>query len=348
MKTPHHHQAMAVILGGGVAKGAFEAGALEVLTQAHGADLAQVIGTSSGALNALLLAAAVRAGRAHDGARQLLDLWRRKGDWRNAFAVKLGHLVRGRGLSTSDGIYNLARQYVDPFATAPKRHPVRLDLVATSSRGVVRQVRGENVITYEARFCFDEAAFDTADGRERVYRAAAASAAFPIAYEPVEIPEFGPCYDGGLTNDAPISLAAAGPAHRVVAVVPYPATPPPFPDVAIGPRLLAHWIELLIHERLYRDLAAAASANAVLERLQALERRGALEADQLEDVRQAIGYRRLELVTIRPAAPLPGGPFAGLFDARLRSRYIEEGRRAAAVALENPAMPAAATAATAA
>ena len=49
----------------------------------------------------------------------------------------------------------------------------------------------------------------------------------------------------------------------MVAIIPYPSDPPPFATVPIGLSLVSHWIELLIHERLYRDLTAAARANEV-------------------------------------------------------------------------------------
>ena len=63
----------AVILSGGVAKGAFEAGALTVLAN-KGFDVTQVVGASSGSLNATMYAASVRAGRERDAAALSRDI----------------------------------------------------------------------------------------------------------------------------------------------------------------------------------------------------------------------------------------------------------------------------------
>ena len=40
-----------------------------------------------------------------------------------------------------------------------------------------------------------------------MFQAAAASAAFPFAFEPVTLQEVGPCVDGGIVNNTPIGEA---------------------------------------------------------------------------------------------------------------------------------------------
>ena len=85
----------AVILAGGVAKGAFEAGALSILAD-ECFRVAQVVGSSSGSLNVTMYAAAVRAGRERDAARRLLSLWLDEADWMHAFHFSLRELLEGR------------------------------------------------------------------------------------------------------------------------------------------------------------------------------------------------------------------------------------------------------------
>jgi NTE family protein len=71
---------VAVILAGAVAKGAFEAGALEVLASID-AQVVRIVAASSGALNGVVYAAAVRGRRERAGASELIELWRDRATW---------------------------------------------------------------------------------------------------------------------------------------------------------------------------------------------------------------------------------------------------------------------------
>jgi hypothetical protein len=55
--------------------------------------------------------------------------------------------------------------------------------------------------TFEEVVAFSAETFDTRQGRANVARAALASAAFPVLYEPVEVRGVGPCVDGGVVNN---------------------------------------------------------------------------------------------------------------------------------------------------
>src|SRR5437879_4895591 len=97
---------MAVILAGGIAKGAFEAGALEVLT-ARGLQIGSIVATSSGALNGALLAAGVRSGRAAEAGRRLVALWQDHASWWRIFRVSARDALGGRGLLSSEKVFEL-------------------------------------------------------------------------------------------------------------------------------------------------------------------------------------------------------------------------------------------------
>ena len=96
--------------------------------------------------------------------------------------------------------------------------------------------------------------------------------------------------------------------------------------------LLGHFVDILINERLYRDLHDAESVNGKMRRLDELVKAEKIPSEARDAGREAYGWRRLEIVQIRPPDVLPGNPFTGFFDAARRSEYIEAGRRAAEVA----------------
>jgi hypothetical protein len=101
---------------------------------------------------------------------------------------------------------------------------------------------------------------------------------------------------------------------------------------AHGFDLLGHVSDMLINERLYRDLLMADEVNRSLAALDALVTNGTLTAAQLEHVKRAIdwsGRRQLTIVPIRPTEPLPGNSFSAFLKPALRTQYIEAGRKRA-------------------
>jgi NTE family protein len=312
----------AIVLSGGVAKGAFEAGALDVLVE-RGIKISQVVGTSSGSLNATMLAGAVRAGRERDATRRLLTLWHDDADWMHIFHLTLREALEGRGLSDSFRVLKLMRDELPKITTA-SINPIRLRIVVGLLNGVRRQFGQQVATTFEGVLTFDGPDFDDDAGRERIYNAAAASAAFPLLFHPVDVPGLGPCYDGGVVNDAPVKLAAEDGATRVIVIAPYPAT---FDSAAAptGVALAAHLVDVLIHERLFRDLRDAERVNEAVRGVQTLVTAGVLDQNQMALVLQAFDARPLQIVTIRPTHELPGNSFAGFLHRNLREQYITAG-----------------------
>ena len=137
----------AVVLAGGVAKGAFEAGALDVLIE-RGVRPSQIVGASSGALNAAMLAAGVRARRARDATQRLVELWRDEASFMRFVHLSLRDLVEGSGLSDSKDVLALLREEVPRIATAAL-DPVQLRIVVAALEGVVRSVGGAPATTFE-------------------------------------------------------------------------------------------------------------------------------------------------------------------------------------------------------
>lgn len=325
----------ALVLAGAVAKGAFQAGAIEVLHQ-KGLRFSRVVAASSGALTGACWAAAVRAGREDDAAKALPALWRDRASI-GIFHLSLGGILRERGLSTGDRIVALLEEAVGAWLPGAKNR-AGLRLIVAPLAGVDGDIGGSKATTYQQVIKFEDADFDARESREKVFRAATASGAFPGAFVPVELESLGPCVDGGTVNNAPIkeAIADAG-IDRIVVVTPHPLLTerPHRPEGGLA--LVGRIADILINERLFRDLRTAESVNAQLEALQRLRAEGTLDDTQLEKVKRAVGLgeaRRLEIVQVRPPKELAGNPFSGFFSRDLREAYLDAGREAAASALE--------------
>jgi predicted acylesterase/phospholipase RssA len=326
----------AVVLSGAVARGAFEAGVLHVLAQ-QGIPITKIVAASAGALNGALLAAGIRAGRTYDAARALVDLWSERGTWGQAIDLSFRDLIRGRGLSSSDKLHQLLRSQVEGFVPAHTACPIELSLVVTALQGDPKVRRNECATSFESVVDFTGDDLDDAEARERLYTATTASAAFPGLFAPVPVPGLGDCLDGGAVNNAPIAQALAGRPDigRVIVVTHTPAVNEP-PSCIGGAELAGHVSEILVTERLFRDLREARRVNARLAALDALVGDGTLTRASATAAQRALGYGRkrpIEVIEIRPDAPLRGGAFPGLSSRAIRDEYIEAGRRAALAAM---------------
>jgi NTE family protein len=328
----------AIVVGGAVAKGAFAAGALAHLTlklEQEGTPIRAVVGTSSGALNATVVAAGIRAGRPVSAAKELVRLWRDRAGVSGILDADLGSAVRFGGISGSQRIVALLEEACArlPRGRVPPQ-PVAL-------RVVVAPLAGASGVptSFEAVERFEARDFDDPARRGRMFQAAVASAAFPYAFKPVVLDGLGPCVDGGVVNNTPVKEAIEQPeVASVYVIVADPADASMSESAARdlgGVGLLSRLVDILIHERLVRDLAEARAVNgwlATLDRLVA--RRQLARAARAEVIEALYGgdagtFRQLELVEIRPARPLEGGSFSGLFRPDLRRSYLRAGWDAA-------------------
>lgn len=321
----------ALILAGAVAKGAFEAGVLDVLAE-HEIAVARVVGASAGSLNGAVYAAGIRAGKEKEAAKRLVHLWQDRADWSEMFRVSLSDLLARRGFGTMEKVLTLLNDATSGFTPQADRH-VDLRLVLTALRGSAGKIGSKDATTFEHIARFSDNDFDSPKGWASICEAAVASASFPGAFVPKEVERVGPCLDGGIVNNTPVKWALEGGGiDRIIVVTPNPreihATEP-----FKGRNLLGHFIDILINERLYRDLREAESVNDHIRRLDALVVAGSLSVKGRDAVCDAYSWRPLEIIQVRPVHMLDGNPFKGFSDPRMRGEYIEAGREAAKKAL---------------
>jgi NTE family protein len=323
---------VAVILAGAVAKGAFEAGALDVLG-GRNVNIVRIVGASSGALNATVLASGVHAGDVPAATSKLARLWQDEASLTHVFHFNPRDVLSLRGLSDQTKLLQLLERNVEP---RPAGNPIELRIVASPLGGTPSAIGGDSATTYERVFSFDDRDFQSAAALQRVFLAATASASFPGAFAPFDPGGggVGPCVDGGLVNNTPIKYAVEGSGiETVVVIAPTVQVVPPGTMVNLtGTNLVGHIADMLINERLYRDMR---EAEAVTDGLKKLAQLG-LPAGAVESVKAAIGWtgrRALEIVTIRPLDPLPGNAFSGFVSSDVRKQTIALGRERALAAL---------------
>lgn len=326
----------ALVLAGGVAKGAFTAGVLSVLsdpaTKAQlGLDVTRIVGASSGALNGVFYAAAIRGGNEAFAGQRLAQVWLNDATLGGAFEFSLRDLLGGVGLSTDDKILGILRKQITPSAGAST--PIELRLVVTNADGEpVSTGDGGTATTFEHVVDFAGPDFDTAAGLERVFVTAAASAALPGAYAPVPLDVGGRtlrCLDGGVVDDTPLGHALTGAPDitRVFVIVPTPRVRTQPADMQ-GLALASHVFDILVDERLVRDLRHVARVNRVLTNLPSL----VADASERAALLDALGWtdrRPVQVIEIRPDAELPGSGFSGFTSLALRQGYVQSGSEAA-------------------
>jgi NTE family protein len=324
----------ALVLSGAVAKGPFHAGAISALVE-RGEAIHAVVGTSAGALTAAMLGAGLISGQPERAAEEIARLWLNKAAWQD-FAVVAGRsLLKIQGLFRSDKVKQLLRggmaEILGEGVTSPRDVPVIL--VATNLNGHPDPSAppSEPRTSYEWPLRFHPEDYLGPERREKLVLAAAASATFPGLFVP-EMLGGVPCVDGGAVNNAPISYAIEDPTiERVIVVSPQPPQPPP-PGSLGGFDLLGHLVDILINERLHRDLQLAHRINSRIDLLEHELRD--LPEDRRKAILGALGWRRLEVLEIRPLQALPGNALTGFWDKDARTSYHDAGRKRALAVLE--------------
>jgi NTE family protein len=330
----------ALILAGAVAKGAFEAGALQVLAE-RGVQFRRIVATSVGSLNGAILAAGIRVGRYREVADSLVELWTNRARWQRVFRFDVRALFGLRGLSRTTKIVQLLEEQIPRWLDAPgvtQRQVVELRMVLSLVNGKPPATGTASGTTFEHVVSFDGEQLDDPKLRPQLIAAATASAAFPIVFLPVDMDALGPAVDGGAVNNTPVKHAIAGtPVSRVFLIDPRGEALPAVKTFS-GQALAERLADIVTGERLCRDLHEAHSVNASLAALGALVKDGTLSTAQLDKVKGALRWqaaRPLEFTCIRPLTPLAGNAFTGFFKKELREAYIRSGREAAEHALGN-------------
>jgi len=334
------NDSIGLIITGAVAKGPFHAGALSVLAR-RAVPVKSIVGTSAGALNAAVFAAGIITGRVKYAARVAEEVWLDHASWSDIVSPSLSELFHGQVPSDAKRIRHMLAESLERVLDAtvapdqPPRNDVELRLVATDLLGHLKSEEGSNEpahTTFERCFVFAAADFSSRGGRDRIVDCASASATFPILFAPSKV-DGRPYVDGGAVNNAPISYAIEPFSNRrlvVVSGLPSEMDPPASLG-ALG--IVAHVVDILINERLFRDLRAARKTNAKLTAVERALGDPRVPEEVRAKVREALDWQPLDITEIRPLSALEGNAFAGFGSRELRVAYFEEGQRRAEAVL---------------
>ncbi len=324
----------ALILAGGVAKGAFAAGVLSVLLGSEGkasghVDVHSIVAASSGALNGAFVASLLHAGTEEKEVDRLTSLWLEDASFGRVFEPSAAGIFKLRGASGESKALGILRRAITP---APKVRTIELRLVVASLEGSVEELGGAPATTYERVFLYDAATFESAERLETMFRTVTASAAFPGAFVPVPLEIDGrtvDCVDGGAVNNTPLAYALLHPFEidRVFVVSPEPRVNVPTLRDRKGLGLITHLADMLVEERLFRDLKEAYALNETLVRLEQTVPDAALRAHVIETLGWT-GRKPITIVELRPPTALPGEVFDGFFSRELRQTYVTAGANA--------------------
>ena len=321
----------AIILSGALIRGAYEAGALKILTQNLNLNIQSIIGSSSGGLNAIALAAGLVSGRVEFAIDDLLGVWREKAGWRNGFLkLSLKNIVGLRGLSNSTNLRKILSGNLERILTAKTNSKLDLSFAITQLGGSMAFVNGQVNTTYENTINFTQDDFYSESGKNLMLDAACASSAFPAMFAPVYVNGYGWCSDAGLTDNTPIMTAIRNPKiERIIVVSPYPYIHANKEDYS-GLDLFSKVAEIVVNERLYRDLGDAFHINSIMKKLNELVANKTITPEQMSKIDTILGHKReIEIVQVRPKQKLAGNSFSGIFSRKLREEYIEQGMKAA-------------------
>lgn len=322
-----------LVLAGAVTQGAFGAGAVCTLAERRPRIL-QIAGTSSGALNAVLVAAGVATGELANAASVLARLWLDHGSWNDVAHVKVGDWFHARGVFDTTRLSAVVQEGLGEVVGARGQSrvtaPVRVTLVTTNLDGIRRADSVVPLPTYEQPIAFTESDLLDPARWPVIANAAVASATFPGVFSPTRAAAAGgaPCIDGGAVNNAPISYVLRDPEVRKVVVVTSESSQLEIKPDFGGADLAAKIADVLIHERVAYDLLAAHKANKRYDAIRRALDESSIPSEVRSRVLAACGYRPLELYLVHPEAPLSGDAFSGFFSRAQRSGYVEAGKRA--------------------
>src|SRR5262249_20741646 len=258
--------------------------------------------------------AGVRARREVAAVKALVELWQHRSRWYDIFSLNLGDLFGGKGISDQSRLYALLRENIQP-SVVPDPAPIDLHIVVAPVNGHEGTIGDVPATTYERGLRFDGIYFDRRELLEQIFQAAVATSAFPGIFAPVTIEanDVGPCFDGGVVNNNPIDAALDNgyddTIDTIILVAPTPLHMTKPAVAPSGPKLISQLVEMLINERLYRDLRKAEGINAALGRLNDLAQRKGWSEKDIEDIKAEIdwkGRRHLNIIQIRPTEPLVG------------------------------------------
>lgn len=319
--TPPRPRA-ALILAGAAAKGPYAAGVLTRLAQDERVEIVAIAGASSGALNGAVFAAGLRVNQAARAAELLEQLWVKDASWHKILSWKVRKQIVLEALQQFQGV--------------KKERDVRFRLVVATLLGRPDLLGRRRFEQWEA---FETADFESSRRLDHLAEMAVASAALPVIFKPRIVAGEGPFWDGGIVDNAPIGWALRCDANidHIIVVAPNSNR---IEKRRYGRFAVSRLVQMLIEERLARDLREAESFNHELDQLD--QKLDAVEAqwpaahgrERLAlEVRREMKWRTLRFLEIRPDEDLPGHLLSGFLSQHRRRSYVAAGQRAAERAL---------------
>lgn len=351
-----------LVLAGAVAQGGFEAGALGMLAQKNPTmRIRRIAGTSSGALNAAVAAVGVATRQFGKAAEVLQKMW--------AAEACLGQIAKMgphslweelsiwlhlRGVLETTQLENLVKEAIAEVISGwdgKTTDDVTLTLVttnlnATEPRNGVPLARFEQPVVFRKKDLLDRECPD------RLAKAAAASATFPVLFAPTLFADRSgeegggavknrpnPCIDGGAVNNAPIGYVlrepqadgrraakSESPDVQSVIVVTTEFSQLQWEKELGGLQLAARIASALIDERIAYDLAEALDVNARYAAIvKALAAANIVDGTR-QDILVAAGLWPVDLYLVQPNPALPGDSFSGFLNPKQRAEDIQAGR----------------------
>ncbi len=298
---------LAIVLSGGGAKGAFQVGVLDALITKHGVRPQIVVGTSTGAIQALAVA--------QNDVPALVEVWsglKGNSDIYTGRSGIIGGLLGDKALYGTAPLRKLLKKFYDPAKIAASGIELRL--------GVVNLQTGEFQLVAQ-----------NAPGLDNwVY----ASCAMPVFFDPLQTSDKQQWVDGGVRDVTPLGAALELNPSGVLVIRASPATniePPKHYDSLVPIGLRA--VNLLQAEVSRNDLQNASLINDMLaardKLFTGLEAAGipAAQASKLLlplDT-QLAKYRFAQIRVIEPAEPFSD---TLEFDPKKIAKAIDAGRAA--------------------
>lgn len=229
---------LAIVLSGGGAKGAFQVGVLDALVNKHGVKPAIVVGTSTGAIQAL--------GVAQNDVSELVDIWtglKGNGDIYKERAGVASAIFGEKAMYDTAPLKKLLKKFYKPDKLAASGIDLRLGVVNLQS-GQFRAI--------------DQS---VAEIQNWVY----ASCAMPVFFDPLQTSDKGQWVDGGVRDVTPLGSALELNPSGVLVIRASPSNKPATPKyygglISIGLRA----VNLLQSEVSRNDLANTSLINDML------------------------------------------------------------------------------------
>lgn len=341
--------AAGLVLSGGGARGAYQAGALRAVAERWGGPpFSVVVGSSIGAVNGAVVAEGLEAGDLDAAVGRLEQAWRELGavvrlNCKALLAAALRALRRG----LSPDVLAAVRSLLDD---APVVQTLTRFLPARRRMGDYRRV--ELVVTATDLNAGRTVTFDRTTPEVPVLDAVLASAAYPLAFP--SRPIRGHWHvDGGVFDNAPLGHAIRRGVDTVITIATTPGCGAGGPPEAAGPfadvyAVLRRLWPLMLDRLLYEDLREALRVNELVGLLEQVRRASGDGHDPLlRELERRLAYtsggrrkRRVEIVLVCPSQELdPPGTF-GFHDRSAVARALDQGYRDALQALSRRQRPA--------